>query len=91
MLGILKQGALKKRIRGRGGKVPQRRSERYLENFEAIWHLQSFLLSEADKAQIAIVANEDRDATVVEILNIIADALSARLNPTLKQVFPATG
>jgi len=91
MLGILKQGALRKRIRGRGGKVPQRRSERYLKNFDAIWQLQSFLLSEADKDQIAIVANEDRDSTVAEILSIIADTLSARLNPTLKQVFPASG
>jgi 2-phosphoglycerate kinase len=91
MLGILKQGQLRKRIRGRGGKVPQRRSERYLKNFDAIWQLQSFLLAEADKAQIAIVANEERDSTVAEILGIIADALSAKLKPTLKQVFPAAG
>ena len=89
MLGIFKQGMLRKRIRGRGGKAPQRRSERYLKNFDAIWHLQSYLLSEADKEQISIVANEDRDSTVAEILGIIADTLSARLNPTLKQVFPA--
>ena len=89
MLGILKQGALRKRIRGRGGKVPQRRSERYLQNFDAIWQLQSFLLSEADKEQISIVANENRDSTVAEILSIVADTLSEKLNPTLKQVFPA--
>ncbi len=89
MLGILKQGMLRKRIRGRGGSAPQRRSERYLKNFDAIWHLQSYLLSEADKEQISIVANDDRDSTVAEILGIIADTLSARRNPTLKQVFPA--
>ena len=89
MLGIFKQGMLRKRIRGRGGSAPQRRSERYLKNFDAIWRLQSYLLSEADKEQIAIVANDDRDSTVAEILGIIADTLSARLNPTLKQVFPA--
>ena len=89
MLGILKQGELRKRIRGRGGKAPQRRSERYLKSFDAIWQLQSYLLSEADKEQISIVANEDKDSTVAEILSIIADTLSARLKPTLKQVFPA--
>ena len=91
MLGILKQGELRKRIRGRGGKVRHRRAERYLENFDAIWKLQSYLLSEADKEQVSIVANEDKDATVAEILSIIANALAARLNPTLKQVFPAAG
>lgn len=91
MLGILKQGVLRKRIRGRGGKVPHRRAERYLENFDAIWQLQAYLLSEADKEQVSIVANESRDSTVAEILSIIADTLSAKLNPTLKQVFPAAG
>lgn len=91
MLGILKQGKLRKRIRGRGGKVPQRRSERYLQNFDAIWQLQSFLLSEADKEQIPIVANEERDSTVSEILSIIADTLAAKMNPTVKEVFPAAG
>lgn len=91
MLGILKQGVLRKRIRGRGGKVPQRRAERYLENFDAIWQLQAYLLSEADKEQVSIVANESRDSTVAEILSIIADTLSDRLNPTLKKVFPAAG
>ena len=70
---------------------PQRRSQRYLESFDAIWQLQSYLLSEADKEQISIVANEDKDSTVAEILSIIADTLSARLKPTLKQVFPAAG
>lgn len=91
MLGILKQGVLRKRIRGRGGKVPQRRAERYLENFDAIWQLQAYLLSEADKEHVSIVANESRDSTVAEILSIIADTLSDRLNPTLKKVFPAAG
>jgi len=91
MLGILKQGALRKRIQGRGGKAPHRRSERYLENFDAIWHLQSYLLAEADKEQIAIIANENKDSTVAEILSTIADTLSVKLKPTLKQVFPAAG
>ena len=57
MLAILKQNVLRKRIRGRGGAVPHRRAERYLENFDAIWKLQSYLLSEADKEHISIVAN----------------------------------
>jgi 2-phosphoglycerate kinase len=89
MLAVIKQDLLHKRIRGRGGLVPHRRAERYLNNFDAIWQLQSYLLSEADKEQIAIVVNEDKDSTVNEILRIIADTLSAQLKPTLKRVFPA--
>lgn len=91
MLGILKQDLLRNRIRGRGGAVPHRRAERYLKNFDAIWQLQSYLLSEADRAQISIVVNEDKEHTVAEILRIIGDALSRELGSTVQQVFPSTG
>ena len=88
MLAILKQETLRKRIRGRGSDVAQRRAQRYLKSFDAIWQLQSHLLSEADKEQISIVVNDDRENTIAEILRIVGDALSARLEPTLKRVFP---
>jgi len=91
MLAIRKQELLRKRISRRGGSAPQRRSERYLQNFDGIWQLQSYLLSEADKAQIPIVVNEDKENTVSEILGVIVDVLSSKLQPTLKQVFPETG
>jgi 2-phosphoglycerate kinase len=90
MLAVIKQDLLHNRIRGRGGLVPHRRAERYLNHFDAIWQLQSYLLSEADKEQIAIVVNEDKESTVNEILRVIADTLSAQLKPTLKRVFPAS-
>jgi 2-phosphoglycerate kinase len=89
VLAILKQDMLRKRIRGRGGNVPHRRAERYLKNFDAIWHLQSYLLAEADREKMPIIANEEKDTTVGEILQIIGDRLAAELEPTLKQVFPA--
>ncbi len=91
MLAVLKQDLLRKRIRGRGGTVPHRRAERYLKNFDAIWQLQSYLLSEADKEQIPIVVNENKENTVAEILLIIGDELSAKLRPTVEQVFPTSG
>jgi 2-phosphoglycerate kinase len=91
MLAILKQEVLRKRIRGRGNAVAQRRAQRYLKSFDAIWQLQSYLLSEADREQISIVVNDDRENTIVEVLRIIGDTLSARLEPSLKRVFPATG
>ena len=91
MLAVLKKEVLRKRIGGRGGKVPHRRAERYLKNFDAIWQLQSYLLSEADKDKIPIVANEERDTTVAEILRVIGDTLATKLEPTVRQVFPSKG
>jgi len=91
MLAILKQEVLRKRIRGRGSTAMQRRAQRYLKSFDSIWQLQSYLLSEADRERIPIVVNDDRESTIAEILRIIGDALSAKLEPTLKRVFPAAG
>jgi 2-phosphoglycerate kinase len=91
MLAILKQDVLRKRIRGRGTTALQRRAQRYLKSFDAIWQLQSYLLSEADREQISIVVNDHREDTIAEVLRIIGDTRSARLEPTLKRVFPATG
>lgn len=90
MLAILKQEVLRKRIRGRGTSATQRRAQRYLKSFDAIWQLQSYLLSEADREQISIVVNDERESTIAEILQIIGDTLLAKLEPTLKRVFPST-
>jgi 2-phosphoglycerate kinase len=88
MLGILKQDLLRKRIQGRGGTIPHRRAERYLKNFDSIWHLQSYLLDEADKAKIPIVVNQDREETLSEILRLVVDKVSIVLKPSLENVFP---
>jgi 2-phosphoglycerate kinase len=91
MLAILKQEVLRKRIRGRGITTVQRRAQRYLKSFDSIWQLQSHLLSEADREQISIVVNDEREGAIREILRIIGDTLAAELEPTLKQIFPAIG
>lgn len=90
MLAVLKQEVWHKRIRGRGSAATQRRAQRYLKSFDAIWQLQSQLLSDADGNDISIVVNDDRDSTIDEVLRIIGDTLSAHFEPTLKQVFPGT-
>lgn len=90
MLAILKQEVWHKRIRGRGRAATQRRAQRYLKSFDAIWQLQSQLLSDADGNDITIVVNDDRESTIDEVLRIIGDTLSAHLEPALKQVFPST-
>ncbi len=87
MLAVLKRGHLKERISGRGTKVPQRRSERYLQHFQDIWRLQSFLLSEADRTKIPIIVNTSRDDVIREIMRTVIETLSQEFTASPKQVF----
>ena len=88
MLAVLKKEQLRHRIQGRGGAIPQRRAKRYLQNFDAIWQLQSFLLDEADHYGVSIVTNEDKEATTGEIMRIVVDHLAKNLDVSLAKVFP---
>ena len=76
MLAVLSRKQLKKRIKGRGRKTPDRRAERYLANLDTIWQLQSFLLSEADEAGVPIVFNEDVESTVHQSMSVVLDSIS---------------
>jgi len=87
MLAVLKRKRLQSRIEGRSTDVPHRRAERYLEHFESIWKLQSFLLSESDQADVPIIVNTDRDDVFREIMLYTIDKLSTDFNKTPDQVF----
>jgi 2-phosphoglycerate kinase len=87
MLGVLKRKWLQGRIRGRGTNVPQRRSERYLVHFDEIWRLQSYLLSEADRANIPIVVNSDRNKVFSEIMRITIEKLQRNFTGSPQEVF----
>lgn len=87
MLAVLDPKRLRMRIRGRAKEVPQRRAERYLHSFDAIWQLQSTLLSDADRSQIAIVENDDKEHVFVEVMRIVIDILSRDFVATPKEVF----
>lgn len=75
MLGVLKPDELKRRLKGRGKRVKSRKAARYLDHFDAIWELQSFLLSEADRASMNIVPNGDKEGAVQQIMRAIIDKI----------------
>ncbi len=87
MLAVLKPEELRTRIRGRGTHAPQRRSERYLENFGTIWRLQSYLLSEADKFNIPIIPNENKEKVVREVMRTVISKLSEEFSAEPAKVF----
>ncbi len=87
MLAVLKPDQLRARLRGRTTEAPQRRSERYLENFDGIWSLQSFLLSEADKAKIPIVPNDNKNKAIREVMRTTLSYISREFIPDPNKVF----
>jgi len=87
MLGVLKRKQLQQRIQGRGADVPERRASRYLKHFDEIWRLQSYLLSEADRANKPIVINNDRDKVFREIMRITIETLAKDFNASPQDVF----
>jgi 2-phosphoglycerate kinase len=86
-LAVLKYKELKARLRGRGVDVPQRRAKRYLNRFETIWSLQSHLLSEADRYDVPIITNEDKDKTVHQVILQVNYELSRHFNGTPQDIF----
>ena len=87
MLGVLKRNSLQQRLQGRGATVRRRRAARYLESFNEIWKLQSYLLSEADSANIPIVSNGDRDKVFREIMRLTINTLAESFDSTPEAVF----
>jgi 2-phosphoglycerate kinase len=78
VLAVLKRRTLKERLSGRASKAAKRGKARYLDHFEEIWQLQSYLLSEADRTNTPIIVNNDREDTVKEIMRTILDTLAER-------------
>lgn len=87
MLAVLKKDRLKKRLRGRGKRAPERGGKRYLSHFERIWDLQTYLLSEADQHGIPIIINDDREKATVEIMRTIIDVMAEGFSGTPVEVF----
>ncbi|MGK2926521.1 MAG: hypothetical protein ACSLE2_12970 [Lysobacterales bacterium] len=88
-LAVLRPKDLKARLRGRGVQVPQRRAKRYLDKFDSIWTLQSFLLSEADRCDVPIITNQDKDKSVMQVVLHVNHELSKHFRSPPADVFGA--
>jgi len=90
VLAVLKSKKLKSRLLGRGTEVPQRRAERYLNSLDAIWSLQSYLLSEADRYDVPIVTTEDREKSLLQIIQQVNVELARHFTGSAALVFGLT-
>jgi len=86
-LAVLKPKELKSRLRGRGVEVPQRRAKRYLNNFDSVWSLQTFLLSEAARCNVSIITNDDKDKAVLQVISHVGEELSRRFDGSPDKIF----
>ena len=75
MLASLRKSTLRERVHGRGRTATKRRAERYLERFDDIWHMQTFLLTEADQRDVPIIENDDLERTVQRVITTVIDVL----------------
>jgi 2-phosphoglycerate kinase len=87
MLAVLKKDNLQKRLRGRGQLAPERDSKKHLSNFDRIWALQSFLLSEADRHRIPIIANDDKEKATAQVMKAIIDSMEEKFSSRPSEVF----
>ena len=86
-LAVLKPKELKSRLRGRGAEVPHRRAKRYLNKFDAVWSLQSFLLSEADRCNVPIITNQDKEKATQQIILQMVHELARHFKGDPEEVF----
>jgi 2-phosphoglycerate kinase len=88
MLAVLKQDRLKRQLKGRGVTAPDRDAQsKYLSNFDSIWALQSYLLSEADNSAVQILENDDKDTTTDRVMRAIIEVLQRGFNAKADDVF----
>lgn len=87
MLSVAERNNLQRRFKGRGKQAPNRRAERYLKSFDAIWQLQAFLKTEAEQAGLPVIANDDRQQAINQVMRIILDALAKDFSATPEEVF----
>ncbi len=86
MLCVADPDLLRQRFTGRGQQAPNRRAKRYLDNFDAIWRLQTFLITAAEQAGFNIITNDNRDDAIRAVMGAVISALSKDFSGTPEEV-----
>ena len=81
MLAVTTKEQLRHQLSWRSREQPERGASRYLEQLDAIWDLQSFLLNMADRAQVPVIANWTIEHTVRDIMQQVSLRIKERYPP----------
>lgn len=81
MLFIMEKEQLGRQLKRRGREPGGHEPSRYLEALGDIWELQSYLLSEADRAGVAIIRNWQIEDTVRAVLDLVIGKIMERHPP----------
>lgn len=87
MLVVLKPDVLRERFNARGEEAPDRRAERYLQHFDAIWRMQTFLLDEANRWKVPVISNSDTEKAVQQVMKVVIDTLIQDLSASPGESF----
>lgn len=86
-LAVMRKQELRGRLRGRGVDEPLRQARRYLNKFDSIWRLQSFLVAEAERNDTPVIPNDDKEAAIYQIIGVVNAELARHFNGTAEEVF----
>ena len=81
MLATMEKGMLGKQLKRRRREESEHEPSRYLDRLDNIWELQSYLLSEADKAGVAIIQNWSIEDTVRAVLDLVISKIVEHYPP----------
>jgi 2-phosphoglycerate kinase len=81
LLAVPNIGRLDDRLRRRSREQPDRDSERQRQALSAIWELQTYMIDQAQKAAIPIIANWSVEESVAQILDEIMGRIALRFPP----------
>ena len=78
LLVVATRDELISRFTVRGSSQPGRGVSRYLDHIDEIWELQSFLLKQAETADVPLVINRTPEDTVLQILGEVSREVAVR-------------
>lgn len=81
MLATMEKEMLGKQLKRRSREASVHEPSRYLDRLDNIWELQSYLLSEADKAGVPIIQNWSIEDTVRAVLDLVISRIVEHYPP----------
>ena len=75
ILGVTNKKQLQRQFQGRSKSSQDRRADRYLESFDAIWELQKALLAEAKTSDLSMIINDNLTDALAMIMRSISNSL----------------